>query len=191
MSELLPEIERRRAHRALSEEAVPAETVERLVTAATYAPSCANNQPWRLLVVDQEESLGRVKQHLSGGNYWAQKSPLIFCMVTRPDLDCRTPDGREYALFDTGLAAMNLMLQAAREGLIAHPIAGFKPAPVKVELGIPEDYLLVTLIICGRPGDEGHLSEKHLASEHGERVRKPRAEVVSRNRFQASDPAED
>ncbi len=183
MSELLPEIDARRANRALSEEPIPSETVERMVTAATYAPSCANNQPLRLLVVDREEALNRVKPHLAGGNYWGKKSPLIFCIITKGDLDCRTPDGREYALFDVGLAAMSLILQGTREGLIAHPIAGFKPGPIKAELGIPEDYQLVTLIICGRPGEEGHLSEQHLASEHGERIRKPREEVISYNHF--------
>ena len=183
MSDLLPEIEKRRACRALSEEPVSREIVERMITAATYAPSCANNQPWRLLAVDREEELSRVKEHLSGGNYWARKSPLIFCIVTRPDLDCRTPDGREYALFDVGLAVMNLVLQGAREGLIAHPIAGFKPAPIKAALGVPEDHVLITLVICGRPGDDSHLSEKHLLSEHGGRERKPREEVARFNRF--------
>jgi nitroreductase len=183
MSGLLPEIEKRRAYRALSQEHIPRETVERMITAATCAPSCANNQPWRLLAVDEEEALKRVKEHLSGGNYWAQKAPLIFCIITRPDLDCQPPDGRQYALFDVGLAAMNLILQGTREGLIAHPIAGFKPAPVKAALGVPEDHILITLIICGRPGDEGHLSAKHLASEHGGRERKPREEVARFNRF--------
>ena len=41
MSDLLPEIEKRRAYRALSEEPVSREIVERMTTAATYAPSCA------------------------------------------------------------------------------------------------------------------------------------------------------
>jgi nitroreductase len=183
MNDLLPEIDARRAYRALSEEPIPRETVKRMLTAATYAPSCANNQPWRLLVVDSEEALNKVKAQLSGGNYWGLKSPLIFCAITRPDLDCRTPDGREYALFDVGQAVMSLVLQGTREGLIAHPVAGFKPAPIKAELGIPEDHILITLVICGRPGDDKHLSEKHLASEHGERIRKPREEVISYNSF--------
>ncbi len=40
MSELVPEIEVRRAKRALSEKKIPSEVVGRIMTAATYAPSC-------------------------------------------------------------------------------------------------------------------------------------------------------
>jgi nitroreductase len=43
MSELIPEIERRRAQRALSEKKIPSELVGRIMTAATFAPSCFNS----------------------------------------------------------------------------------------------------------------------------------------------------
>jgi nitroreductase len=43
MSELIPEIERRRAKRALSEKKIPSELVGRIMTAATFAPSCFNS----------------------------------------------------------------------------------------------------------------------------------------------------
>ena len=58
-------------------------------------------------------------------------SPFIVLVCTRAEDDCRLSAGREYALFDTGLATQNLLLQGVREGLHAHPIAGFSPEPIK------------------------------------------------------------
>ena len=183
MAELLQEITARRARRALSEEKVSKEVIKRIMTAATYAPSCFNNQSWRFVVVNEEPALEQVKDALSSGNYWAKKSPLLVLAVTKPDLDCQLKDRREYALFDVGLATENLMLQAVKEGLIAHPIAGFNPTKLKEVFGIPEDYIVITVVVLGFPGDESHLNDKHLELEHSERSRKPESEVIMYNRW--------
>lgn len=183
MSGLLPEIERRRALRALDPRPVPADVLERLLGAAVLAPSCNNNQPWRFLAVQREAELNLVREALSTGNYWAKKAPLVILVLTQPELDCQLSDRREYALFGTGLAVANLLAQAIREGLIAHPIAGFKPVPLKEALGVPPELILITLVIVGYPGDESGLNEKHLALEHSPRVRKPLSEVVRYERW--------
>ena len=183
MSKMIPEIETRRARRALSGKPVPEEVLSRVMTAATYAPSCSNNQPWRFLVVNREKELEIAKEHLSSGNYWAKKAPVIVLVLTRPDLDCRLSDSRDYAFFSTGLAVESLMLQATREGLIAHPIAGYKPLPLKEAFGVDSDMLLLTLVIIGYPGDEAHLSDRHRELEHSARDRKPEDQVIMYNRW--------
>ncbi len=179
----IAEIEKRRAYRALSDEKIPEEILERILRAATYAPSCFNNQPWRFVAVTGEEALGKVKENLSGGNYWARKSPCIILVTSRADLDCDLSDNRHYFLFDLGLASENLILQAFKEGLTAHPIAGFKPVGMKEAVGIPEDYTLITCIVLGFPGDETHLNEEHRRKERMERERKPIEEVVGFDRW--------
>ncbi len=183
MSELLKEIEERRARRALSDEPIAEDVVERIMRAATYAPSCFNNQPWRLVAVNETEPLERVKTALTKGNYWAQTAPLIVLVATKHDLDCQLNDDRNYAMFDLGLAAENLILQRFKEGLIAHPVAGFNPEAAKKAMAIPPEYTLITLIIIGRPGDGSNLNEKHREMEHDGRSRKDESEVVSYNRW--------
>jgi nitroreductase len=183
VSEMLSEIQVRRARRALSDRAIDRQTVERIMTAAVWAPSCFNNQPWRFLVVDRQEELELVKGFLSGGNYWAKRSPLIILALTEPDLDCRLSDRRDYSFFSTGLAVENLVLQAFHEGLIAHPIAGYKPQEIKDALGIPQELVLITLVVLGYPGSESHLNEKHVELEHSPRDRKPMEEVIQHNRW--------
>ncbi len=187
MGELLREIEIRRAKRALSDKPIPAQIVERILHAASLAPSCSNNQSWRFVAVTDAGILDKVRENLSSGNYWAKKSPLVIVAVSKDDLDCQLSDGRNYAFFDLGLATENLILQSIKEGLIAHPIAGFNPVGVKEVFGIPKEYILLTLIIIGYPGDEAHLSEKHLESEHGERSRVAESQVIAHNRWFGGD----
>lgn len=189
MSDLLPAIEHRRALRAISDHPIPREKVELLLESAHLAPSCSNNQPWRFIALDDPTVLDRVKEHLTGGNYWAKRSPLIIGVTSRADLDCRIPDGREYYAFGCGMATMNLMLQATALGLVAHPIAGFRQAPIKGVLGIPDSYQLITLVILGHPSeDHGALSEKHRSEETAGRTRRPLDEVVGWNRFDFETP---
>ena len=146
-------IEARRAKRALSTEPVLQEEVELLIQAAHLAPSCFNNQPWRFVVIDEEETLAAVKDAMPKGNYWTKPAPVIIAVVSHRDLDCKLSDNRDYYLFGCGMAVGNLMIQATQMDLVAHPIAGYNPVKVKEILGIPGDYALITLVIVGRPGD--------------------------------------
>ena len=181
MQDILRPIQERRARRGLSERQVPEDVQRRLMEAATLAPSCFNNQPWRFLVLNRRESLEKARSFLAGGNYWAERAPMIVGVVTNRELDCDLDGGREYALFDCGLAVQNMILQATAEGLIAHPIAGFKAPELREAFGIDESMVLITLVIIGYPGATEHLSEKHIASEQSERSRKALSEVVRYN----------
>jgi len=190
--QLISSISSRRAGRAITDQPIDRETLTQLLQAAHLAPSCANNQPWRFVIVEDESVLSQIKEHLTGGNYWAKVSPAIVAVASRVDLDCQIPDGREYHLFGCGMAALNLMLQATELGLIAHPIAGFKSRPIKEILNIPEDFTLITLIILGHSTqDHGRLSEKHRGEETAPRDRRPLFDVAFWNRFDFVVPKAD
>lgn len=175
-------IEVRRARRALADRPISETAVRTLLEAAHLAPSCFNNQPWRL-VVATGEALERLKGALSRGNYWAKRAPAMIAVASKAELDCRLSDGRDYFLFGCGMAVGFLMLQATQMGLIAHPIAGYDPAKVKEALGIPDDYVVITLVVLGWPGDPAVLSDKHRELESSPRDRKPLSQVAFWNRF--------
>ena len=136
MTNLIPAIASRRARRALDEAEIPKEVIQRVMTAATYAPSCFNHQPWRFLVATAPQALEKIRPALTDGNYWAKKAPCIVAVITRVDLDCQSSDGRDYAFYDCGLAAGNLILQAVAEGLYAHPMAGYDPDVIRAAFAI-------------------------------------------------------
>jgi len=183
MDGLVPEIDLRRAKRALSDKKIPAETLRRLMTAATFAPSCFNNQSWRFLVATDAAALKEIHATLPGANYWVKKAPVVVVVATRLDFGCRLNDRRDYALFDCGLAVENLMLQGFKEGLYAHAIAGYDPLKIKAAFHIPDEYIIITLVAVGYPGDDASLSEKHRELEHSPRDRNPESEVICYNRW--------
>ena len=180
--DILPELVRRRAFRSIAADALPEDQISRLLEAATLSPSCSNNQPWRIIAVSGE-TLPALREALTEGNRWATRAPLIVVFATKPFLDCRLDTGREYAYFDLGQAALALQLQATREGLFAHPIAGYSPAKTAKAVGLPEDFVPLTLIIVGKPGDSDLLAEWQLEREKGPRQRKALGEVAYRDHW--------
>lgn len=142
-------IAKRRAYRSLEPVEIGQDTLKELAEAAALAPSCYNNQPWRFVVVQAKEVLEQVHEALPKGNAWVQDASLIIAAFTKLDLDCIIKD-REYYLFDTGMATAFLILRATELGLVAHPIAGYKPKLVKEILNIPEDMTVITLIALGK-----------------------------------------
>ncbi|MBE0617422.1 MAG: nitroreductase family protein [Proteobacteria bacterium] len=188
MEELIHEISIRRAKRALTGPKIPDEVFRRLLTAATLAPSCFNNQSWRFLVVTEDRALGKIHDALSGGNYWMKSAPAIVVVATKLESGCQLSDRRDYAFFDCGLAVENFMLQAFKEGLYAHAVAGYDPFKVKAAFRIPEEYVVITLVAVGYPGDEATLGEKHRELENGPRIRKPESEVICYNAWALQEP---
>jgi glutaredoxin-dependent peroxiredoxin len=174
-------IQERRAKRMFDTRPVEEEKTMLLVEAMRLAPSCNNNQPWRVVVVDDRESLGDIREGLSRGNSYAKNAPLVFAVCARLEDDCHLSDRRDYFLFGCGLAVGEMMLQATELGLIAHPIAGYDPLMVKRNLNIPDDYVLITLVNIGYPGtDASMLSEKQMEAETKRPERKPIGDIFFR-----------
>lgn len=171
-----PSILQRRAFRGLRTDPVEDEKLLRLFEAAHLAPSCANKQPWRFLVVRTRENLEKLHEALSGGNYWMKNAPAIVIVYTKDEFDCQLSDNRNYAWFDTGLAVGFLLIQATQMGLVAHPVAGYDPIKVKESFGI--DGSIVTLIAIGKWGKFDQLNEKHFEAEKSPRNRVPLSQVV-------------
>ncbi len=159
-------IETRRAYRALAPVEIAEETVRDLAEAAHLAASCFNNQPWRFVFVRERDVLERLFETLPDGNAWARSASMIVAVVSRPDLDCQIM-GRDYFLFDSGMATAQMILRATELGLVAHPIAGYSPKKVRGVLGIPDDLTVITLVIVGKHTDEmsDALSEAQAAGE--------------------------
>ena len=125
-----------------------------------------------------------MKECLDKGNVWATRAPLIIVVVAKPSDDCRQNEGRDYYLFGCGLGVAQMILQATELGFIAHPISGFNPAKTRSALGIPADYVVITFVICGYPGnDETLLTEWQKERQRARPVRKPIGEVFYSNRW--------
>jgi len=178
-------IKARRAFRSLDPVQVTPDMVQDLAQCAQLAASCFNNQPWRFVFVYEPEPLMNMMTALSKGNEWIHHASLVIAVFSKKEYDCAMKDGREYYLFDTGMAVATLILRATELGLVAHPIAGFKPEAVKEILGIPPDMNVITLINIGRHAADikPELSEKQIADEKNRPERMPLEKFVHHNKY--------
>jgi nitroreductase len=148
-------VKQRRSLRSFAPVEMSEALIKDLAAVAGLAPSCSNKQPWRFVFVRSPGMLERMMATLKPGNAaWAKQASLIVAVWSQADLDCRTPDGRDYYQFDTGMAAALLMLAATERNLTAHPIAGFDPQAARQVLALPDSAQVITLIIMG-----GHTQE--------------------------------
>jgi len=159
-------IHTRRAYRSLEPVEITEKLIGDLAESARLTPSCFNNQPWRFVFAHDPEVLKKLHGAMSRGNDWVQAASMIIAVFSREDLDCRIK-GRNYYLFDTGMATAFIMLRATELGLVAHPIAGYREDQVKEILGIPEDMQVITLVIVGQHSETigPLLTEKQVESE--------------------------
>jgi len=182
--ELKEVIEKRRALRSLEKVDITEDMIKQMAEAATLAPSCFNNQPWRFVFVTEEEKLKAVFGGLSRGNEWLQAASGVVAIFTQKDLDC-VVKGREYYLFDTGMATAYMMLMATDMGLVFHPIAGYKEDGIKEALNIPEAMTIITLAAIGKASKTiGELlTEKQALSEAQRPERLPLEKVLFLNSY--------
>lgn len=180
---ILDILKNRKASRAFSSIDLPLEFIEKLKNAAQLSASCFNNQPWRFLFLTNEATLNKGRKALSKGNNWANDAPLLIVGFTKPDLDCQLSDGREYYLFDLGMAVQNILLQATELNLVARPMAGFDSEIISEEFNIPNEFEIMVMIAVGFEGDINQLNEKLQMVSKAARERKPLEENFFVNSF--------
>ena len=172
------------AFRSLEPVEITRDLVDDLAATVALAPSCFNSQPWRFVFVYDPGVLKRMHEVLAKGNEWARAASMIVVVFSRKEYDCLIRE-REYYLFGMGMGTALLILRATELGLVAHPIAGFKPTLVKEILGIPEEMMVITLVIVGRHADSISpvLSESQVEAEKKRPERKSLQEFVHHNLY--------
>jgi acyl-CoA thioesterase FadM/nitroreductase len=173
----------RRSRRAFADRPVEPEKIERMIEAARWSPSCDNRQPWRFVVVEKgAPQRSALEEALSRGNAWAKKAPVLIVSGARRE-DGAVVESREYYLHDTGLATMSLLYRGVDQGLLVHPMAGWKEGPLKTALSMPEDFRPIAVVAVGYPGKAEELDEETRKKDERPNVRKEAGEMAFRGRF--------
>jgi len=177
-------IHTRRAYRSLEPVEITAKLIRDLAESAQLAPSCFNNQPWRFVFVHAPQVLEQLHGAMSKGNQWVEAASMIIAVFSNQELDCRI-QGKEYYLFDTGIATAFIILRATELGLVAHPIAGYREDAVKEILDIPEEMRVITLVVVGKHSETVGplLTEEQAAGERERPERLPLEEFAYANSF--------
>lgn len=186
----------RRSIRRYRPDPVPRDLIEQVLTAAIWAPSAHNRQPWRFAVVTKpatKEALasamgarlrrdleadavseGLIVQDVQRSNARLINAPvLIVVSLTMMDMDTYPDERRQHneylmAVQSTAMAGQNLLLAAHTSGLGACWLCAplFAPDVVRAALALPDDWQPQGLITLGFP------------AETKEKPRRPLGEVV-------------
>ncbi len=177
-------LKQRRAYRSLIPVEITDELIADLARSAQLFCSCFNNQPWRYVFVYDKAVLASMHEALSRGNEWARAASMIIAVFSKPEFDCQIK-GRNYYLFDTGMATAAIILRATELGLVAHPIAGFSPRKTREILAIPSDMEVITLVIVGKHADaiSPVLSEAQIVAERERPERIPFDRFIFKNEY--------
>ena len=120
-----------------------------VLEAALQAPTAANRQPFRIIVIHtagREEELARIY-----GRRWFLSAPLVLAVVAVPGEAWRRMDDKPYHEVDATIAMDHMVLAATALGLGTCWIAAFDPAAARDVLGLPDDVELVAITPLGYP----------------------------------------
>jgi nitroreductase len=166
--------------RAYSSEPVSREHLHAVLEAARWAPSSYNGQPWRFVVFDRsadEVSFKRAFATLVPFNQgWNAPVPVLIA-VTAQTLTSKGEVNR-CAPYDTGAAALALVMQAHALGLAAHQMSGFDVNAFRKEFKIPDDVEVIAMISLGHYGEIDKLDPVLREREKSVRTRLPLGEIA-------------
>jgi nitroreductase len=172
-SEIHELLESRWSPRAFSDEKLEEADVMRIIEAARWSPSAANEQPWRFIYALREdaEKFGKIVECLDAGNkVWAKDASLLIVTVVKTNFDYKNRLNK-WAYHDLGLAVGSMMVQITSMGLYAHNMGGVNTAMIKDKFGVKEGYEPLTAIAVGHLGDRAKLSDELRQREESLRDR--------------------
>ena len=168
-------IHARHSCRDYADRPVEADKLQLVLEAARLAPTAANRQPFRIVVVRDEE----LRQQMSDVymRHWFYSAPVILCLCGVMSEAWVRKDHRHYTDVDVAIAMDHIILQATELGLGTCWIADFDPEAARRLLHLPRGLDPLLLTPLGYPT---------AAEEQREKVKKRRTieELVHWDRYQ-------
>jgi nitroreductase len=156
--------EKRYSARAYRPDAVPEPVVARLLDALRLAPTAANRQPLRAILIP---TCGRAAElrRIYDKDWFALQPPLVVAVCTEPAVAWVRRDGRNYADVDAAIAMDHLVLAATDEGLGTCWVGAFDPVAAREVLRLPEGVEPIAFTPLGYPADEPKQKRRKPLSE--------------------------
>lgn len=131
---------------------VEGEKLEKILEAVRVAPTAANKQPFKFIVVNTEGREEELKTIY--GAEWFTQAPLVICGCAVPEEGWVRRDGKNYSEVDVKIAMDHLILEATNLGLGTCWIAAFNADAARKVLNLPEGVEPVLFTTLGYPADE-------------------------------------
>lgn len=138
--------EERYSVRKMTSEKVKQEDLDRVLEAARLAPTAKNMQRQRLLVINTEEGIEKIKE-CTGCDFGA--STIIVISYEKDDEENESEFSRKYGLIDTGIVATHMCLEATNLGLGTTMVGLFDRELTAEKFNIPKKYQPELLLPIG------------------------------------------
>ena len=157
--------EKRKSIRKFTGEPITEDQIKTIMEAAQIAPSASNRQPYKFIVIKDDEFKKEFRKKASAQRF-LEKAAVIFVALGSKE--------REYWYkVDIGIAVQQMTLQTAELGLGSCWIGAFERDKVRELLNVPDDWVIVALLPVGVP-----------AQDPPARPRKSLEELFVNDRFQ-------
>jgi nitroreductase len=173
-SELLPAISEYRTTRQFSSKPIEEKLLTNILEAGRAAPSAKNRQPWRFVLITDNEVRKQIEKAAYGQEH-VGSAPAIIALGTT-NVDYRMPNGQLSYPIDLGFAASFMIMQAQASGLGSCVVTTYDEAEVREILTVPYSMRIVMLIALGY-AEEGSGPKDNVLN------RKSLSSISSRNHW--------
>ncbi len=161
--DFLEVISKRYSVRAYKPDPVEDDKLRQVLEAARLAPSAANRQPFRLIVIHTEGRRNELRRIYYQD--WFVQAPLIICACGIPAQGWVSREGKNSTDIDVAIAMDHLILAATNLGLGTCWVAAFDKAAAREILRLPDDVEPVAFTPLGYPADRPGPKERKPLSE--------------------------
>ncbi len=149
---------KRYSTRQFQNKKVEKQKIEAIINAAHVAPTAANLQPQKLLILDSPEQLSKLAPYANFYN-----APVVIVVLAETACSWkRHYDNKYFAEIDCAIVTDHMMLEATSLDLGSVWIGNFSPEDIKKEFLIPQDLDVVSILAIGYAEQNTTLSpERH------------------------------
>jgi nitroreductase len=129
----------------------------KILEAGRVAPTAANRQPQRLLVVRTAEGLQKLKK---AANIFGAPLAIIVC-TDLEEVWVRSYDSENTEDIDASIVTDHMMLEATAQGLGTLWVCHFNPEVLRKEFSLPDTYKPVNILAVGYADREPESPDRH------------------------------
>ncbi len=149
------------------------EKLKLILEAGRVAPTAANRQTHRILVIDSKEGIDKIGKSTKTNN-----APLIMLVCSQTDQSWVNPyDKRVMDDTDCSIVSTHMMLMAKNLGIDSIWINWFDPEILYTEFNIPREYKICNIL------EFGYSNTEPLEANRHDKTRKPIVDTVFYKNF--------
>ncbi len=156
-------IRERYSVRAYLPNPVEEEKLRKILEAAVLAPTAANRQAFRLIVISTSGREDELKRIYSKD--WFTQAPYVICVCSLRAESWTRKDGKNYSDVDAAIVMDHLILAAADQGLGTCWIGAFDAEAARKVLHLPDDAEPVAFTPLGYPADKPGAKKRKAPEE--------------------------